>query len=76
MAGGFEQYIRLAAVLATRTRVSSTTGKKTKLGTGDFGSEDAFDVLSDFFRGKASPPVSIGVNLLAGRNQIGEPVTR
>lgn len=76
LAGGFQQYVRLVAVLVTQTKVSSTSGKKTKLGTGKFGSQDTADVLIDFLRGKAAPSIGLGLNVASGRNMIGESVAR
>lgn len=78
LAGGFQQYIRLAAELAPAAiggdrSVSSTTGKVTKLGSG-FGIPTRLDVLQDFGYNKLSPVGGIAVSELRGKDAVGNPV--
>lgn len=73
IAAGFQQYVRLAAELITNTRVSSTTGKKTKLGSG-YGVPDAWDVITQFGVNKLAPSASIAVNSIRRHDAIGNPV--
>ncbi len=49
MLGGFGQYLRLGAQIGTQSTISSTTGKKTKLGSG-FGERRSTDVLVGFLK--------------------------
>lgn len=74
IAGGFQQYVRLAAELATNTSVSSTTGKKTKLGSG-FGIPTRQDVLTNFGINKLAPAPGLGVNILRGHDAVGNKLT-
>jgi len=78
IAGGFQQYVHLASVLAPiyggPAYISSTTGKRTKLGSG-YGVKTGLDVLQDFFVGKAAPLPAAGMNVLRGTDQVGEPLT-
>ncbi|MEE9510427.1 MAG: hypothetical protein V3V81_08035 [Candidatus Bathyarchaeia archaeon] len=71
--GGFQQYIRLAAQLISKTIVSTTTGKVTKLGEGYRAPTRATITL----RGaeyKLAPVASFAVNLFRGRTTFGEPI--
>jgi hypothetical protein len=76
IAGGFQQYIRLAAELAIATgaTVSSTTGKKTKLGSG-YGKPTRLDLIIKFAEGKLAPAGAIATNVLRGKDPVGNPVT-
>jgi len=74
IAGGFQQYIKLASVLLTQTKISSTTGDKTKLGT-DFGQANSLTEITRFVRGKFAPPTAILANIIEGEDTIGEPTT-
>ncbi len=74
IAGGFQQYVRLASELLTNTSVSSTTGKKTKLGS-SFGVPTRFDVGVNFLANKTAPVVGFGIAELRGHDPIGRPLT-
>ncbi len=74
IAGGFQQYVRLASELLTNTSVSSQTGKKTKLGS-SFGIPTRFDVGVNFLANKASPAVGFGIAELRGHTPTGAPLT-
>jgi len=74
IAGGFQQYIKLASVLVTQTKISSTTGDKTKLTT-DFDQANSLTEITRFVRGKFAPPVAILANIIEGEDTIGEPTT-
>lgn len=71
--GGFQQYLRLASVLATQKTISSTTGKMSHLG-GGFGQESNLDVIQNFFTNKTSPLISEGATI-ARQNRFGQPLT-
>lgn len=72
---GFQQ----AAVLLERLRTGET---KTLAGQikpirGDvpFGSDDAVDVVARFLRTKLSPPIGTSMDVLSGKDVVGDPVT-
>jgi len=77
--GGFQQYVRLASELAPGFlgggySVSSTTGKKTKLGSG-YGVPTRFDVGVNFLTNKAAPAVGFAISGLRGHDPVGKPLT-
>jgi peptidoglycan hydrolase-like protein with peptidoglycan-binding domain len=90
IAAGFQQYIRLASELgiyaASRAAhglgykanwnelVSSTSGKKSKFGSG-YGQQTATGTVGKFFMGKASPPVSMAAELLNSQDPVGNKLT-
>ena len=61
-------------VLATQTSVSSTTGKKTKLGSG-YGKPTGWDEITRFLVNKLAPVFGAGVNVIRGTDAVGNPVT-
>jgi hypothetical protein len=71
--GGFQQYIRLLAQLATRTIISSTTGKEIRLGEG-YGKPSRLDILGRFFEMKTSPLFSLILDIIRGEQRSGAPV--
>lgn len=80
--GGFQQYIRLGAQLATSTKITGKGeekdlygGRKGVEGKGPY-DESLVDVLGRFFRSKENPAISFAHNYLAGENVIGEPFNR
>lgn len=73
--GGFQPYVRVMAQLITRQSKSTTSGKIKSLdGEGAF-ARDAGDVLSSFFRNKLAPIPGGVINVMSGKNSIGEKVT-
>ncbi len=58
IAGGFQQYLRLAGELATHSYESSTTGKRTDLLHPKFGQPSEWDVGFSFITNKANPLIS------------------
>lgn len=67
--GGFQQYLRLGAVLGTGQKKSSK-GSINNLGEG--WTETELGVLATFLRSKASPNASYIVDAIDGKNIIGE----
>jgi hypothetical protein len=74
IAGGFLQYTRLAAVLASNTAISSTTGVKTKLGSG-FGVPTRWDEIQNFAYNKLAPVPAMVHEVVKGKDAVGNPVT-
>lgn len=74
LAGGFLQYIRLGAQLATGEVTSSTTGKTTELGE-RFGVPTRLDLLWRFAQSKASPVVGVVLDMLRGKDMLGRELT-
>lgn len=73
--GGFQQYARIIAQMASGQSKSATSGKINDIdGKGLFG-KDRADVLGSFVRGKLSPIPATILDFAAGRNIIGEPMT-
>jgi hypothetical protein len=73
--GGFQPYVRVITQAALGERKSATSGQVYELnGEGAFG-KTRLDPISIFFRGKLSPAVGMGVDLLEGRDIVGNKVT-
>jgi hypothetical protein len=73
--GGFQPYVRLVAQMLSGQTKSTNTGKIYNLdGEGAFG-KDQVDVLKSFFRNKLAPVPAGALNVLSGRNSVGEKVT-
>lgn len=70
--GGFQQYIRLGAQLATGRSTSSVTGANQTLGKGIAATR--FDVLTRFLTNKEAPVPSFITTLLRGKDAAGNPV--
>jgi hypothetical protein len=70
VAGGFQQYIRLAAELATNTKISTTTGQKTKLGSG-FGVPTRWDEVQNFVYNKFAPVPGMARDIIKGKDPVG-----
>lgn len=72
--GGFQQYTRIFAQLLDGKTKSSTSGKFYKLDGKSFPYKTRLDQLASFFRGKLAPVPGMGVDLLAGKNVVGEEI--
>jgi len=70
--GGFQQYIRLLAQLYKGETKSSSTGQIYELKGDKFPYKTRLDQLGSFFRGKLAPVPGTAVDLLAGKNVVGE----
>lgn len=71
--GGFQQYVRLAAVLLTGETKSSTTGKVTKLGK-TYGAPTRLGFAGKFLRGKLAPTPAAIADIIEGKNIVGDDV--
>jgi len=72
--GGFQQYARLAAVVMTEQKKSSTTGEIRDIDKGNV-KESRLDILSKFGRGKLSPIASIVTDILDKKDIMGNKLT-
>jgi murein DD-endopeptidase MepM/ murein hydrolase activator NlpD len=73
--GGFQQYIRLGAQLATNSKITSKGDEQELGGEGPFDDSKA-TLIKKFFRSKQNPIVSFGWNYAHGENVIGEKFDR
>lgn len=73
--GGMASLVVLASRLATMSSKSSTTGKITELGTGEFGAMTGLDVVYNFFENKLSPAAVVVKDLLDQRDFQGDKPT-
>ena len=73
--GGAGSLIVLAARGLTLSTKSTTTGKVTKLNSGQFGSQTYMDVLVSFLEGKTPPITSALISLAKGRDFAGNKPT-
>lgn len=69
--GGFQQYIRTFAQLASKQVVSTQTGKVTELGS-KFGAPTRLDIAARALEYKTTPLVSLVMNALRGKTVFGE----
>lgn len=72
--GGFQQYARIFAQLLTGETKSSNTGQIYELKGDKFPYKTRLDQLGSFFRGKLAPVPGTAIDLLAGKNVIGEEI--
>jgi len=72
--GGFQSYVRIIAQLITGQK-KSISGQLQDLNSEKFGADSRMDIVSRFFRGKLAPAPGAVVNLLDGKNVVGEEVT-
>lgn len=69
--GGFQQYLRLGAQLASNEK-KTLKGDVQELGKG-YGKPTRLDQIGTFFRSKGSPVATYVADYLAGKNVVGEP---
>lgn len=74
LTGGMGPYMRIVVQAALLSTKSSTTGKITKLNTGDFGGRTVFDLLVQFIGNKASPVAGIIRDVFKGEGFGGEEI--
>ena len=73
--GGFQPYVRVAAQVGTGQKKTTTSGVVQELdGEKAFG-QTRGSMIADFFRGKLAPVFSSAVDLIEGRNAVGEKTT-
>lgn len=72
--GGFQQWVRLAAQLATGEVKSSTSGTVRKLDKKEFPHTSRLDQTFNFFVGKFAPIPALVADLMRGQNLVGEPL--
>lgn len=70
--GGFQQYARIFAQLLSGETKSSNTGQIYELKGDKFPYKTRLDQLGSFFRGKLAPVPGTAIDLLAGKNVVGE----
>jgi len=73
--GGLGQVSTLVGRLATGETVNASGEVKPIRGEVPYGSRTGADVIAAFLRSKLSPVVGTGVDILSGKNAVGEPVT-
>jgi hypothetical protein len=74
MWGGFQQYARIFAQLMSGQTKSSNTGEVYDLKGDKFPYKTRLDQLGSFFRGKLAPVPGLAVDLLAGKNVVGQEI--
>lgn len=72
--GGFQQWTRFIAQLATGEVKSSTTGKLRQLSKKEFPYQSRLDHSFNFFVGKFAPIPALIADLARGQNMVGEPL--
>lgn len=71
--GGFSQYARVIAQVASGQTKSANTGEIADLGGDKMGARTRLDVLGTFFRNKLSPIPAFALNSLSGKDAMGQP---
>lgn len=66
--GGFASYIRLAAQLGSGHITSSTTGHKSDIYSGKFGSSNPYDVITGFLENKENPTLAFLTQFAKGKD--------
>jgi hypothetical protein len=75
VSGGSGSLVTLAMRLATMSTKSSTTGQINKINSGEYGSQTAIDVLTNFSLNKLSPAASVLKDLLLNKTYAGDKPT-
>lgn len=73
--GGMGSLAVLAARLARQESKSASTGKVTKIDSGDIGAKSTTDTVNDFFMNKVSPAVGLAIKLREGRDSMGREIS-
>lgn len=73
--GGFQPYVRLMSQLFSGQTKSTHTGQINELGSDKFKQRSRGELLETFFRGKLAPVPSSIVDLLYGKDVVGEEAT-
>lgn len=68
VSGGMSSLVTLASRLVTLSTKSSTTGKVSKLNSGDFGAQTGTDAVYNFFENKLSPAAAVVRDILKGQD--------
>lgn len=71
--GGFQPLVKLVMQLRAGAVVSSVTGEREQLNTGEFGGNTRLTIIAKFLREKLSPNATFLVDFLQGENVIGQP---
>lgn len=71
--GGHQQYVRFAAMEILGRKVSSTTGRETRLNTGEYGAPTRLSEFYRFTESKASPLLSFVWDSMRGKDFAGQP---
>jgi hypothetical protein len=75
ISGGMSGLVTLAGRLITFSSKSSTTGKVTQLGTGEYGAADSLGVFYNFFENKLSPAAAVLKDILKQKDFAGNKPT-
>ncbi len=70
--GGLSQYVVFLSQMLTGQKVPAGTNKVNSLTSGKYGKPTRFDAGVNFLRGKLSPLIGAGTNLMAGKDIVGQ----
>lgn len=73
--GGMASIATVASRIATQETKSSTSDRKTKLNSDEFGARSTWDVLLDYAEGKMSPGAQLIKQIMTGKDFVGNDVT-
>ena len=71
--GGLPQYVRLLTQLGTGEKVPASGNGVVSLTTGKYGKPSRLSLATSFMRGKLSPLPGAGINLMEGKDVVGQP---
>jgi len=71
--GGLPQYVRLLSQMASGQKVPASGNGVIDLTTGKYGKPSRLSLATSFMRGKLSPLIGSGVNLMEGKDVVGQP---